>query len=80
MYGKDWTGITGNASYMPTDSQYEQLLREATGFVYCGMGTLVDYVSPAVVVRADMRNCELVVLLDRAQTAKSVKRHQLQRG
>ncbi len=80
VYGKEWTGITGNASYMPTDTQYDQLLREATGFVYCGMCRLVEYVPPAVVLQADMRSCELALLLDRAQTAKSLKRQTLHRG
>jgi len=80
VYGKEWTGITGNASYLPTDTQYGQLLREATGFVYCGMCRFVEYVAPAVVLQADMRSCELALLLDGAQTAKSVKRQMLHRG
>ena len=80
VYGKEWTGITGNASYLPTDMQYGQLLREATGFVYCGMCRFVEYVAPAVVLQADMRSCELALLLDGAQTAKSVKRQMLHRG
>ncbi|DBA87841.1 TPA: hypothetical protein ACH3X1_004837 [Trebouxia sp. C0004] len=80
VYGKEWSGITGNASYMPTDTQYDQLLSEATGFVYCGMCRLVEYVPPAVVLQVDMRSCELALLLDRAQTAKSLKRQALHRG
>ena len=80
VYGKEWTGITGNTSYMPTDTQYEQLLREAAGFVYCGMCQFVEYVLPAVVLQADMHSCELALLLDRAQTAKSLKRQTLHRG
>lgn len=80
VYGKEWTGITGNASYMPTDTQYDQLLKEATGFVYCGMCRFVEYVPPAVVLQADMHSCELALLLDQAQTAKSLKRQTLHRG
>jgi hypothetical protein len=80
VYGKEWSGITGNATYMPTDTQYDQLLREATGFVYCGMCRFLEYVPPAVVLQADMRSCEMALLLDRAQTAKSLKRQTLHRG
>lgn len=80
VFGKEWRGITGGVSCMPTDAQYDQLLREATGLVYCGMGRFVNYVPPAVVVQADMRSCELAILLDRSQTSKSVKRQLLQPG
>ena len=80
LYGKEWTGITGNVGCMPTDAQYEQLLRQATGFLYCGVGRFVNYVPPAAVVQTDLRSCELAVLLDRSQTAKSVKRQLLQQG
>lgn len=74
VHGKGWEGITGNASFVPTDSQYEQLLRAATGVVYCGMGHFLNYIPAAVVAGADMTACQLAVLLDRAQTAQSLKR------
>lgn len=76
MHGKAWDGITGNASFTPTEGQYEQLLKTAAGVVYCGLGCLLSYVPAAVVANADMQACQLAVLLDRAQTAQSVKRQQ----
>ena len=79
-FGKDWTGITGNPSFLPTEAQYAQLLRQAGGIVYCGMGQLLHYVPPAVVAQADMRACELALVLDRTQTAKSVKHQMLLKG
>lgn len=79
-FGKEWTGITGDASFMPTEAQYAQLLRQAAGLVYCGMGRFLQYVPPAVVSQADMRACELAVVLDRGQTAKSIKRPVLPKG
>lgn len=79
-FGKDWTGIVGNPSFLPTEAQYVQLLRQAAGIVYCGMGRFLQYVPPAVVAQADMRACELALVLDRAQTVKSVKRQMLLKG
>lgn len=73
-YGKGWEGITGTASFSPTEAQYDQLLKATTGLVYCGLGRFLSYVPAAVVAGADMRACQLVLLLDRAQTAQSLKR------
>ena len=74
MHGKAWEGITGNASFAPTTSQYEQLLKAAAGLVFCGLGQFLTYVPAAVVAGADMKACQLAVLLDRAQTAESLQR------
>ena len=79
-FGKEWVGITGNASFMPTEVQYAQLLRQAAGVVYCGMGRFLQYVPPAVVTGADMRACELAVVLDRGQSAKRGMRQVLPKG
>lgn len=79
-FGKEWVGITGNASFVPTETQYAQLLRQAPGVVYCGMGCFLHYVPPALVAQADMRGCELALVLDRAQNVKSAKRQMLHRG
>ena len=70
-FGKEWIGITGNPNFLPTEAQYAQLLRQAAGVVYCGMSHFLQCVPPAVVARADMRACELAVVLDRGQGAKS---------
>ncbi|KAL3130482.1 hypothetical protein ABBQ38_008299 [Trebouxia sp. C0009 RCD-2024] len=76
-FGKEWSGITGNASFMPTEAQYAQLLRRAVGFVYCGMGPFLQYVPAAVLAQADLQACELAVLLDTGHTTKSDKRRML---
>lgn len=70
-FGKEWVGITGNANFLPTEAQYAQLLRQAAGVVYCGMGPFLQCVPPAVVAGADMRACELALVLDRGHGAKS---------
>ncbi|KAL3147909.1 Cilia and flagella associated protein 46 [Trebouxia sp. C0010 RCD-2024] len=69
--GKEWSGITGSASFMPTEAQYAQLLRRAVGVVYCGMGPVMQYVPAAVLAQADLRACEVAVLLDTGHTTKS---------
>lgn len=79
-FGKEWVGITGNASFLPSEAQYTQLLRQAAGVVYCGMGRFLQYVPPAVVAGVDLRACELAVVLDRGQTAKSGTRQVLPKG
>ena len=79
-YGKEWTGITGNASFLPTDAQYAQLLNQAAGVVYCGLGSFLQHIPPAVVAQADMRGCELAVVLDGAQTVQSVRRQLAVKG
>ena len=79
-FGKEWVGITGNVSFMPTEAQYRQLLRQTAGVVYCGMGRFLQYVPPAVVAGVDMRACELAVVLDRGQSAKCGTRQSLPKG
>ena len=69
-FGKEWVGISGNPNFLPTEAQYAQLLRQAAGVVYCGMSHFLQCVPPAVVAGADMRACELAVVLDRGQGAK----------
>lgn len=79
-FGKEWVGITGNVSFMPTEAQYTQLLRQTAGVVYCGMGRFLQYVPPAVVAGVDMQACELAVVLDRGQNPKSGTRQVLPKG
>ena len=79
-FGKEWVGITGNANFMPTAGQYAQLLRQAAAVIYCGMGQFLQYVSPEVVAGVDMRACQLAVVLDKGQSAKSGTRQVLPNG
>nr|XP_025129616.1 cilia- and flagella-associated protein 46 isoform X5 [Bubalus bubalis] len=69
-----WTGHLGNKQF-PSQAEWEQLLGSCTGFFFYGMENFLSHILVERLAAMNLEECQMVVLLDLAQSYESVRRH-----
>ncbi|KAG5196142.1 hypothetical protein R6Z07F_018059 [Ovis aries] len=68
-----WTGHLGNKQF-PSQAEWEQLLGSCTGFFFYGMENFLSHILVERLAAMNLEECQLVVLLDLAQSCESIRR------
>ncbi|XP_055280347.1 cilia- and flagella-associated protein 46 isoform X2 [Moschus berezovskii] len=69
-----WTGHLGNKQF-PSQAEWEQLLGSCTGCFFYGMENFLSHILVERLAAMNLEECQMVVLLDLAQSYESVRRH-----
>ncbi|XP_070326623.1 cilia- and flagella-associated protein 46 isoform X5 [Odocoileus virginianus] len=69
-----WTGHLGSQQF-PSQAEWEQLLGSCTGFFFYGMENFLSHILVESLAAMNLEECQMVVLLDLAQSCESVRRH-----
>ncbi|DAA14639.1 TPA: E030019B06Rik protein-like [Bos taurus] len=69
-----WTGHLGNKQF-PSQAEWEQLLGSCTGFFFYGMENFLSHILVERLAAMNLEECQMMVLLDLAQSYESVRRH-----
>ncbi|XP_043331937.1 cilia- and flagella-associated protein 46 [Cervus canadensis] len=69
-----WTGHLGSKQF-PSQAEWEQLLGSCTGFFFYGMENFLSHILVERLAAMNLEECQMAVLLDRAQSCESVRRH-----
>ncbi|XP_077976409.1 cilia- and flagella-associated protein 46-like [Styela clava] len=69
-----WSGWYGSSG-VPSVGQWENLINGCESFIFYGMERFFAHMPPSKVAALDLSGCQMVLLLDKAQTSKSF-RHQ----
>ncbi|XP_012516129.1 PREDICTED: cilia- and flagella-associated protein 46 [Propithecus coquereli] len=69
-----WVGHLGT-SHFPSQAQWEQALGSCSGFFFYGMESFLSHIVAERLVAMNLQECHLIVLLDRARSHDSLRRH-----
>ncbi|NWW74567.1 CFA46 protein, partial [Climacteris rufus] len=73
LFTLQWQGVIGNM-HPPSQTEWEQLLTNCSGFLFYGMERFMSHVLPDWLVAMNIPKCRLVVLLDLVRSQQSYQR------
>ncbi|XP_067908773.1 cilia- and flagella-associated protein 46 [Heterodontus francisci] len=68
-----WDGVMGS-EYVPSHAKWEEMMKSCSAFIFYGMERFLANVLPSKLVSMNFPDCQLMILLDLAQTCQSFRR------
>ncbi|XP_048585353.1 cilia- and flagella-associated protein 46 isoform X2 [Nematostella vectensis] len=72
-FAAKWAGTMGT-DHLPSVGEFQRLLNESTGFLFYGTERCLGTLPPQMLAPMNISDCQVVFLMDRAQTSQSFQR------